>query len=107
MRACYPGSAMGEGEPSREHELREQLATAQAITHIGSYEWVVGHDRVRWSDELYRIYGLEPGSVEITFDGFLGRVRADQRERIRAEVGRVVQRPGRFAYREVILRHDG
>jgi signal transduction histidine kinase len=98
---------MGEGESSREHELREQLATAQAITHIGSYEWAVGSDRVRWSDELYRIYGLEPGSVEITFDGFLSRVRHDQRERIRAEVGRVVQRPGRFAYREIIIRPDG
>lgn len=98
---------MGDGELSREHELREQLATAQAITHIGSYEWVVGSDRVRWSDELYRIYGLEPGSVEITFDGFLSRVRPDQRDRIRAEVGRVVQRPGRFAYREIIVRPDG
>jgi signal transduction histidine kinase len=98
---------MGDGDSTKERELREQLATAQSITHIGSYEWIVGSDTVTWSDELYRIYGLVPGSVEITLDGFLSRVRPDQRERIRAEVGRVLQRPGRFAYREIIVRPDG
>src|SRR3569623_846803 len=32
---------MGEGESSRERELRKQLDAAQAITHIGSWEWTV------------------------------------------------------------------
>ncbi|HEX7830541.1 MAG TPA: PAS domain S-box protein [Thermoanaerobaculia bacterium] len=48
-----------------EEELRsnrEQLAAAQAIAHVGSYEYDLATGRRYWSDELFRIYGLEPQS---------------------------------------------
>ena len=48
--------------------LERQLAVAQEITHIGSFEWETATGQVAWSDELYRIYGLEPGSREISLD---------------------------------------
>ena len=38
--------------------------------------------RVAWSDELYRIYGLEPGAREVTYDWFLSAARPDDRPRI-------------------------
>ena len=37
-----------------------QLAEAQRIAKIGSWEWDVVNDVVTWSDELYRIYGVTP-----------------------------------------------
>ena len=36
------------------------LAEAQALAHIGSWEWDIAGDRVTWSNELYRIYDLQP-----------------------------------------------
>ena len=39
-----------------------QMAEAQAITHVGSWNWDVKTDRVTWSDELFRIYGISPTS---------------------------------------------
>ncbi|HEX2832215.1 MAG TPA: PAS domain S-box protein [Thermoanaerobaculia bacterium] len=39
---------------------REQLAAAQAIAHVGSYEYDLATGRRTWSDELFRIYGMEP-----------------------------------------------
>ena len=36
------------------------LAEAQQLTHIGSWEWDIGSDRVSWSDELYRLSGSSP-----------------------------------------------
>jgi PAS domain-containing protein len=33
---------------------------AQAITHIGNYTWNLLTGEMEWSDELYRIYGLDP-----------------------------------------------
>jgi PAS domain S-box-containing protein len=98
---------MGEGESSRERGLREQLETAEAITHIGSWEWHVQTDVVVWSIELYRIYGVEPGSVKLTFESFVAHVHADDRARIERSIRAVLIRPGRFAYREVIVRPDG
>ncbi len=98
---------MGEGESSRERELRHQLDLAQAITHIGSWEWTVATGGVTWSDELYRIYGYEPRGVEVTLELFLSRIAPEERDRIQREIQHVLQHPGRFAYREVILRPDG
>ena len=40
-------------------EANKSLKQAQAITHIGSYEWDLVSNKLTWSDELYRIYGLE------------------------------------------------
>jgi PAS domain S-box-containing protein len=98
---------MGAGETMRERELREQLQDAQAITHIGSWDWTVATNEVRWSDELYRIYGYEPGGIEVTLEVFLSHIRENERERIKAEIQAVLVRPGRFFYREVIIRPDG
>ena len=41
-----------------------RLNIAQQIAHIGDWEWNVATNAVRWSDELYRIYGYEPGEIQ-------------------------------------------
>jgi len=87
--------------------LQRQLDAAQQVTHIGSWDWELATGQVTWSDELYRIYGLEPRKVEICLEGFLERVHPDDRERVRGEVLAAVQRGGRFAHRERIVRPDG
>ena len=60
-------------------DAQKQLELAQQITHIGSWQWDIATNRVMWSDELYRIYGLEPQSVELTFESFLARVHPEDR----------------------------
>jgi len=67
-----------------------QLAEAQSIAHMGSWEWAVEEDRVAWSDEMYRVYGYRPGEVEVTLGTFLERVHPDDRGAIRAAVERTL-----------------
>ena len=38
----------------------EQLEKAHRLAHIGVWNWIAGTDTVSWSDELYRIAGLDP-----------------------------------------------
>ena len=40
--------------------IQQQLAEAQALAHVGSWDWNLVTDRLVWSDEHYRIYGLNP-----------------------------------------------
>jgi PAS domain S-box-containing protein len=87
--------------------LRKQLETAEAIAHIGSWEWTVATGVVTWSNELYRLYGLEPDSVAISLEFFLSRTHPGERDRIEREIQAALQHPGPFAYREVIVRPDG
>src|SRR6202023_2521075 len=41
-------------------ESKARLEEAQRIAHVGHYYWDLIANRVIWSDELYRIYGLSP-----------------------------------------------
>ncbi len=93
----------------QEHTARveRQLAVTQQITHIGSWEWDVTTNAISWSDELYRIYGLEPRSLEVTFETFLTRVHPDDRARTMREVQAALASGGSFAYPERIVRPDG
>ena len=62
-----------------EEELRrseEFLAQAQQLSRTGSFSWRVFNDEITWSDELYRIYELEPG-VAITLDVIRSRVHPE------------------------------
>ncbi|MDP8910275.1 MAG: PAS domain S-box protein, partial [Chloroflexota bacterium] len=63
---------------------RQQLIDAQSIGQFGSWEWDIVADAAEWSDELYRIYGLEPSDEPITFERFLRRVHANDRAVVRA-----------------------
>lgn len=47
---------------------------AQALTHIGNWVWDLLTDKITWSDELYRIFGLDIQSEEITLEQYLGFV---------------------------------
>ncbi len=93
--------------PAEAGRIERQLAAAQEISHLGSWEWDLASNAVTWSDELYRIYGLEPRSCEITFQSFLSRLHPDDRDRVRGEVETALARGGRFNYDERIVRPDG
>ena len=56
----------------------QQLATAQRIAHIGSWSWDVAADLVVWSDELCRIFGVEPGTM-VTYADYIAHLHPDDR----------------------------
>ncbi len=100
----------------REVERREQtesalraseqrLLEAQAVAHIGSWEWEIESNRVWWSDELCQIYGT-PGLVP-SYEGFLERVHPGDRERVQAIVRQASTDGEPFAYEHRIVRPDG
>jgi len=53
----------------RESEAR--LAEAQAVAKVGSWETDLSNLNVIWSEETYRIFEIDPGSVHLTQAGFL------------------------------------
>src|SRR4051794_27768768 len=48
-------------------EGEDRLREALALAHVGSFFWKIADNRVSWSEELYRIYGLDPATFQATF----------------------------------------
>src|SRR6202166_2270312 len=46
-------------------DSKAKLEEAQRIAHVGYWEWDLTSNRVIWSDETYRIYGLRPQQYPI------------------------------------------
>jgi len=83
------------------------LAEAERLTGLGSWEWRVRDDRVLWSDNLYRILGLEPNSYEATFDAYMERVHPDDYAWVQNAVETAIRERRPFAFHHRIVRGDG
>lgn len=84
----------------REERLRaseSSLKRAQEIAHLGSWELNLAENRLRWSDEVYRIFGLQPQEFDATYEAFLERIHPDDREAVDAAYTRSMQE-GRESY---------
>jgi len=61
-----------------------EVSRLQALAHVGLWSWDSHSGRMTWSDELCRIFGVAPGSFEGSFEAYLERVDARDRERMRS-----------------------
>ncbi len=86
---------------------RSVLSDAQKVAHIGSWEWDILANRVAWSDELYRIYGLEPESVEITYESYIERVHPEDRDSAASSIRAALEETEEFEFQERIIRPGG
>jgi len=91
------------------------LERSQSTAHVGSYELMVADApadgvparTVRWSDETYRMFGLEPGSIAVTHATFFEFIHPDDRERVRAASPGKIQRAAPFENDFRVVRPDG
>jgi len=61
---------------------KDLLVRSQEIAHVGSWELDLTKNRLIWSDQVYKIFGLEPQEFEATYEAFLNRVHPDDREAV-------------------------
>jgi PAS domain S-box-containing protein len=95
-------------EAERARRDREyQLAEAQAVAKLGSFEWSLASDKVTWSPELYRILGLDPEEYCGTLGGLLGLVHPDDRAEAAATLRQAASEATSFRMQVRILRPTG
>jgi signal transduction histidine kinase len=88
--AATLGAAIYRGHAEEQLRKREgQLADAQAIAHMGSWDWDIESNALTGSDEMYRIYGFDPGS-DLPTGAILSRVHPDDVEAVRAAIDNAV-----------------
>jgi PAS domain-containing protein len=86
LTACVPPR-----RPYAETGPEEHLQEVEAIAQLGSWSWEVGDDVVEWSDGLYRLYGLAPQSIPITFTSYVEMTPPEIRDRVVSTILRCVE----------------
>lgn len=74
-------SLVAEQEALRTSEQRLHLA--QSYAGIGSWEWDMASDRVVWTEQTYRLFGVDPDDPDISFQRYLDQILPEDRERVR------------------------
>jgi signal transduction histidine kinase len=103
------GASIAERDDAAE-SLRQAavgLAEAQALAHIGSWEWDIARDRVTWSNELYRIYDLQPERGELNYETYLSRIHPGDRDRVRSTIAVALEEGHAFEMTHRAVLGDG
>ncbi|HEU4470542.1 MAG TPA: PAS domain-containing protein [Flavisolibacter sp.] len=99
---------------TKEEEISEELQQsevrykqAEAITHIGNYIWDLESNELQWSEELYRIHGLDPEKEKIEVDFLRTFTHPDDVSLVSRDITASIStgQPFDFYYR-IVLKND-
>jgi PAS domain S-box-containing protein len=88
-------------------ESNAKLEEAQRITHVGYWEWDLTTDRLNWSDETYRIFGLRPQERPMNADELGKMVHPEDRDRIFREKEQTVNSGAYYDVEHRVVRPSG
>jgi PAS domain S-box-containing protein len=72
-----------------------RLREAQQLARLGNWELDLGSGALRWSDEIYRIFEIDPAKFDASYEAFLGAIHPEDRELVnRAYTESVANRTG-------------
>jgi PAS domain S-box-containing protein len=92
------------------HDLQEsktRLGEAQRLTHVGYWFWDLGTNRLTWSDETYRIFGLQPQERPIDVAAFQEMIHPEDREFLLQATQEALRGEGRPDVEFRIIRPNG
>ncbi len=92
-----------------ENDLRisqEGLKEAQTIARLGNWNWDIVNNSLHWSDEIYRIFGLEPQEFAANYEAFMESVHPDDRDLVNQAVKEALEENKSYSIYHRIIRKD-
>ena len=88
-------------------ESEKRLIISQRIAHVGTWDWDIMNDRMIWSEEMFRIFGLLPGEWTPTYAAFLDRIHGEDRAKVGDAIVRSMKENLPLSIEHRIVREDG
>lgn len=88
-------------------DSERQLREAQTVARVGSWTWDLDTNVVSWSDQLYRVYGVQPVGSPITYETFVELVHPTDRTAALDAIERALQTGGSFSVDHRVAGSDG
>ncbi len=96
-----------EREIAERKQTEAKLREAQRVAHIGSWEWEAATQTTTWTEELYRIHGLDPGLPAFQPGESIKYIHPDEREFYLKLIEEKARAGQRFEANIRIIRADG
>lgn len=84
-----------------------QLKQAQRLTQIGSWELNFATTELTWSDEIYRIFEIDPATFGASYEAFLSLIHPQDRERVNLAFNESVQQHVPYSTEHRVQLADG
>lgn len=94
-------------EQAKLRKEQTNLKEAQAIAHIGNWEWMIDDNVLTCSDEIFRIYGMKEQEEVPTLELFLSSVHPDDRPQVESTIQSSVKTGQPFEMEYRIVRKGG
>jgi DNA-binding CsgD family transcriptional regulator len=86
---------------------QQLLDAVDSLANVGRWDWAPATGEMHWSDNLFRIHGLEPDAITPTAEDGLERIHGDDRERVMTAVAGMLATGAMTAVDFRIVRADG
>ena len=80
---------------------------AQRIAKIGSWEWDIATNKIKWSAEQFNIYGEDRKTFTLTYDGYLSHLRPEDQVVTEALIKEALEGKSVYAIEHEVIRKDG
>jgi PAS domain S-box-containing protein len=80
---------------------------AQRIANIGSWEFDVQSQQILWSDETFRLFGLEPQPIAPSLEEYLSMISNEHRTRLQNVMQTTIQTGEDYVIETQVIRRDG
>ncbi len=79
-------------EVTQQKRAERRFSLAQRFADVGTWEYSFGDESLYWNPECERLFNLEEGEFEGTYEAFLKRVHPEDRDYVRSETEGIVQK---------------
>ena len=87
--------------------VTDRLQIVQRVAQLGFWDWNIETGDLYWSEEIYRIFGLDPADFGATYDAFLEAVHPDDRELVQKAVNAAVNENAHYDIEHRVVQPDG
>jgi PAS domain S-box-containing protein len=88
-------------------ENERLLREAQRIARIGNWEWDIVNNELSWSDEIYRIFGVDREQFKPSYEAYRQSLHPEDRARVTAAVNRALNGGEKYSIDFRIRLRDG